>query len=63
MQTVTCFPQRPVKSVKTALQHTLTTLFLTTVIALVASGSHQTAQAAEKTNDPNIIYILADDKN
>jgi len=62
MQTATCFLQRSRNVVildrffRLAIHCLLLTIFF-------GSGLFSSAQAAETNGNPNIIYILADDKN
>jgi len=63
MQTVTYFSPRQVNIGTADRFYRCAILCLMLVTVCVAAGFSNTAQAAEKNSDPNIIYILADDKN
>ncbi|HAH46799.1 hypothetical protein [Gimesia sp.] len=63
MQTVTYFSQRQFNTGTADRFYRCAIFCLMLVTVCVAAGFSNTAQAAEKNSDPNIIYILADDKN
>ncbi len=63
MQAATALSQFEIPSRKISLRQRISSLVLMLSVGTLIHVPQTTASAAEKAGDPNIIYILADDKN